>query len=140
MVTAGMLLMSVGLSGCDKKDEPIVGKWTPMKWETDVTMDGHMVTVPQQGGTYQFTCTNYEGFWLAGLEEQTFDPDNKREVTIYSYPDDTYRTIKGVWADATVQGNVMTVTVSANDTGKSRTAVVMPTGGDIFDHFRFSQP
>lgn len=138
MVTATVLLMSVGLGSCHKDD----GDWNPMKWDTDVQMKNNTVTVPPQGGTYQFTCTNYPEFWLSGVEERIVDDkDSNRIAVTYSHPnEDDYRNIKGEWVEVSVQGNVMTVAVAAIETGKSRSATVVPTGGDIFGHFYFNQP
>lgn len=141
MVTAGILLMSIGFTGCDKDSgmrDP--GDWDPMEWKSDVTMDGHTVTVPPEGGTYQFTCMSYDGFWLNHLEESVFKTDSNQRITTFTYPDDSHRAIKGEWTDVTVRDNVMTVTVAANETGESRAAIVTPTAGDIFDYFYFDQP
>lgn len=141
MATAVVSLMSVGLTGCHK--EELIGDWDPMEWKADVKMKNHTVTVPPQGGTYQFTCTNYQSFWLSDIEEEIFDKVTNRLTVTYSYPkedDYDYRNIKGEWVEASVHGNVMTVAVAPNGTGRNRSATVVPTGGDIFDYFYFEQP
>lgn len=143
MATATVSLAAVGLTGCQHKENDLIGSviWAPMEWETDVTMKGHTVTVPPQGGTYKFTCTNYTEFWLSDVEERIFDTDRNRITVTSSRPnEDDCRNIKGEWVEVTVLGNVMTVAVAANETGESRSATVVPTGGDIFSHFDFNQP
>lgn len=124
----GMLLLALlavaGLAACTDDD----GDWPPMKWKTNVKMEKeHVISVPAEGATYQFTCKNYN-FWLVTLKED--------EEVIYTN-DDTHQ-IHGEWVTVDVENKVMTVKVSPNSS-KQRTAVIGVTAGDIFDSFTFNQ-
>lgn len=58
-------LTVAGLTACTDDD----GDWERMKWKTEVKMEnGHVISVPAEGGTYQFTCQNYS-IWFSTLQE-----------------------------------------------------------------------
>lgn len=126
-----MLLMAflsvAGLTACTEEEET----WEPMKWNTEVKMEKkHTISVPAEGGTYQFTCTNYSSFWLSNVCE------DGEYVKPGFY--DAERLV-GKWSCTEVKENVMTVVISPNETGNQRSAVINITAGDIFDKFTFNQ-
>lgn len=128
---SGILLMALlivaGLTACSDDD----GDWNPMKWKTDVKMaKGHVVSVPVDGGTYQFTCKNYGSFWFSGIYEDGI------------YVEEGYydaNLIIGKWSRMTADKRVLTVEISPNDSGKQRTVEGGVTVGDAFDDFTFNQ-
>ena len=125
VVTIAFFFM-VGLTACSNED----GDWDPMDWKNDVKMEKkHSISVPMEGGTYQFSCKNYS-FWFYALQE--YGANVELEY------DDVHH-IHGEWVTADVENDVLTVTISPNDTGKQRAAVVGVTAGDVFDSFTFNQ-
>lgn len=119
-------LTTAGLTACDGNDDD--EKWYSMKWETDVMMEnGHVISVPVEGGVYKFTCINYM-FWFSGFREN----DTYRDA-------DAAKHIYGEWVKADIDGYVMTVTISPNDGGQQRSSIVGTTAGNIFDSFSFVQ-
>lgn len=123
------LLVVTGLTACGGTDEPEIldGIWPPMEWSAEVEKN---ITVPAEGGTYLFTCTNYDSFWIAELEE-----DGQHTERDY----DDFQHIQGAWLGAGVEENVMTVTIAPNTGESQRTARLTVTSGDIFDYFTFNQ-
>lgn len=123
------LLCLAGLMACDND-----GDWDPMKWKTEVKMkkvDGYnTISVPAEGGTYRFKCTNYPNLWFCDLKEDEGD--------IISSTMDVHQ-IHGEWATVGIDGVELTVSVSPNDGQKPRTAIVVVNTGDIWCHFKFNQ-
>lgn len=105
------------------------GRWTPMQWESNVDIED-AITVPATGGTYTVVCKNYRGFWIAYHLQA--------EGKVYNLSED-YRHCKGDWFSVDIESNVLTVTISPNDSGKRRVLPVGVTAGDIFDGFTFVQ-
>lgn len=125
------LMVFVAIAGLTACSEELDGDWPPMEWKTDVNMGkGHTISVPADGGTFLFTCTNYGGFWLSDIYEggQFMEP---------TPPD--YEKIAWKWGSVEVKKNVMTVVISPNESGTERSVKISPTAGDIFDHFTFNQ-
>lgn len=129
----GILLLAffsvAGLSACSDKYGDC-GDWEPMTWKTEVKMGKGSISVPAEGGTYEFTCTNYGKFWFSSVQE-----DGKYVEPGYY---DAIR-IVGKWSWAEVKENVMTVIISPNTTDNRRSVVIVTTAGDIFDYFTFNQ-
>lgn len=64
-----VVLALFSLVSCSDDD----GDWAPMRWnKTDyevINEDGsRYYTVPQAGQVYTFTCKNYKGIWIAGMD------------------------------------------------------------------------
>lgn len=107
-----------------------------MKWQTSVkTEKDGTITVPSQGGSYIFVCTNYKGPWTGSIGEYV---NGKIEYAERMYDDsrEEFYTpyLTTLWKDDT-----LTVTVTPNTTGKERTMVVTTSAGDVFDTFTFKQ-
>lgn len=125
-----VFIAMAGLTACSE-DEEWIGRWPPMEWKTDVNMgEGHTVSVPAEGGTFLFSCTNYDGFWLSDIYE-----DGRY---IEPTPPD-FEHIAWKWGSVEVKENVLTVVISPNESGIERSIKIDTTAGDIFDHFTFNQ-
>lgn len=126
------LILVAGLTACGVGMDP-EGEWDPMEWKADVKLKkDHSISVSAEGGTFHFTCTNYSWFWLSWVSEDG-------QGVEFDYDDHDYDLCVGKWSRVEVKGNVMTVTISPNETGSQRSLKVGPTAGDIFDYFTFTQ-
>ena len=132
IVLLAALISALSFTSCSDDD----GDWTPMKWQTSVIKekDGS-ITVPSQGGSYIFVCTNYNSPWTCSVAEYV---NGTMEYAEHIY-DDNWKGFITPYLDAEWQDNILTVTVSPNTTGKERTMMVEVTAGDIFDDFTFKQ-
>lgn len=129
------------LTACDDKD----GDWDPMKWEKTsypyTKIEGKKyIEVPQQGGTYTFTCKNYDGFWLYAVNIKTsgygFTVEKHLENNSFGNDwNEHHMQSDGCTVD--IEGNTMTVSFDYTDATRSYEVGI--TGGDIFDTFRFIQ-
>jgi len=132
IVILAALIGALSFTSCSDDD----GDWTPMKWKTSVIKerDGS-ITVPSQGGTYIFVCTNYNNPWTADIGEYV---NGKIEYAERMY-DDRWEEFYTTYLTARWKDNTLTVTITPNPTGKERTMTVRATAGDIFDTFTFKQ-
>lgn len=117
------------ISSLTSCNDEVDGRWTPMEWESNVDIED-AITVPATGGTYTVACKNYRGFWIAYHLQA--------EGKVYALSED-YGHCKGDWFSVDIEGNILTVTISPNDSGKRRVLPVDVTAGDIFDSFTFIQ-
>lgn len=123
------LVFVAALSACKK--EEVDGGWDPIKWKTEVTMDDeHNISVPAEGGTYRFTCTNYGGFWITGILE-----DGKYVLTT----EDNRYIVEGKWCRAEAEGKVLTVVISPNETDNRRSVSLQVCEFDAFGLLIFNQ-
>lgn len=120
------LLATTGLTSCSDDD---VGNWDAMEWTPDMGKDKgiHIVSVPVEGGNYEFVCKNYSlwfgVYWVNDeFKEYVADFDINEE-----------------WFTATVKENVQNVTISPNDSGKDRSCKIDATAGDTTNVFVFEQ-
>lgn len=124
------------LAGCS--GEELDGDWDLMKWKTEVKVGkGGYVEVPKAGGTYQWTCKNYHGFWLSGARETASD-GSKKSFWIYGTESD-FNHLTTTWSTIKAEERVLTVTIAPNETDSTRILEVQVTAGDIFDQFNFRQ-
>lgn len=132
---ATTLLSSIALSSCSKDD----GDWDPMKWRTEVKTvkdEGtRFVQVPAEGGTYVYKCKNYDGFWLAEVNEE----ENGNTKVYWSEHFTDNHNFSSAATNVNITGNTLTVTIKPNDTKKTRYVEVTVTAGDIFDTFKYKQ-
>lgn len=143
MTVASALLSTLLLTACTEED----GKWDPMKWKTDVVTvkeNGTKFThVPKEGGTYEYTCQNYKGFWIENVKEsKSFGGP----VTIY-YPYDNTEHPSEAWksdfetlaSHVRVKENKLSVTIKPNDKETDRCVVVEVSAGDTGWTFKYKQ-
>jgi hypothetical protein len=127
--------MTLALSGCN---ETSVGDLLdPMQWETydnGQKVDVTAYSVPAEGGTYNFACTNYLSYWIASVQED----DNALLFPDKCFSDEA-DSCTGLWSNVLVQNNNLIVTIVANDTDQSRTLYVTIEAGDAFSRFVFTQ-
>lgn len=125
------ILTTIGLAACDDDniDDNIDGLWSAMEWTPDMGKDKgiHVISVPVEGGSYEFVCKNYSlwfgVYWVNDeFKEYVADFDIKEE-----------------WFTASVKENVLSVTISPNDSGKARSCQIEVTPGDVSDYFVFEQ-
>lgn len=125
-----VLLMTVliGVASCDK--EELVGNWPKMEWEKPagiIDMDGVYV-VPASGGTYKFTCKNYNP-WISDIIEASMD-----------YVLNDSHNCEGSWFSVKCEGKDVTFTFKPRPADDYNHALyVLLTAGDIFDYFAFIQ-
>ena len=107
------------------------GDWETMKWSSDIgKFDRNDIAVPAEGATLTFVCSNYRRFWIDSVKE------NGKYFGESS--DDPFNS-DGGWFSVHIEGNTMTVAISANDSPRDRTLKVEVTAGDIFSMFTFNQ-
>lgn len=121
-----IILSMLAYSSCRSED----GDWELMKWKTDADIKKGTVDVPVDGGTYVFTCKNYNLFWLSSVLE------NERSINIDI---DKGKYATGEWSCISIAKNVMTVTISKNNNSFERILTVDMTAGDVFSSFTFRQ-
>lgn len=93
------------------------------------------IVASAKGETLVFTCLNYKQPWLSSLEE-----DGQAFYPLRDGSDESYRHIEGQYTQAAAVGNEVRIVIAPNESGKSRTMLLVVTAGDIFDHFRITQP
>ena len=115
------------LCSCSQAD----GDWEKMKWSSDIgKFDRQNIAVPAEGATCTFVCTNYSRFRINSVTE-----DGKY---FGESSDDPFNS-DGGWFSVHIEGNTMTVAISANDSPRDRSLTVGVTAGDIFSMFTFNQ-
>lgn len=118
--------------------DDVDGKWEKMKWSTDVkTANDGYVEVPEDGGTYVFTCKNYPDFWLVYLYEA--EGTNVQKTYTGDENSSDYMHINGTWATVKSEDSKLYVTIEPNTTENGRVFSLTVTAGDIFDYFNFRQ-
>lgn len=128
-------LLLFALIGCGETTE-LDGAWAPMAWKGIKNDKGFIdVEASAEGDTLVFTCLNYRKPWLSSLEEeeQTYYPPRDGS-------DESYRHIEGQYMQAVAVGSEVRIVIAPNASGKSRKILLVVTAGDIFDHFRITQP
>ncbi len=124
---------TIHLSSCSDSDPD--GKWDPMQWVKESTYpeeeDGTYI-VNAEGGVFTFECKNYSRPWIeaANIDGEYHFP-NRSEDDFHHLTTDGFK--------ASVEGNQLTVTFGANDSGAAHRTVLTVTAGDIFYTFRFTQ-
>lgn len=158
-----MLLCMLLLISCEDDDDNsryIDGDWYPMEWKTDANvedLENITVSVPADGDTFTFHCTNYPTFWLSEISERdtTFGPlHNSQSIedmqwtsvwpdgdTIFyiTLPESDIHYMKRIWWDVNITNTTMTVAIAPNNEPQPRSITVNVTAGDIFDHLKFIQ-
>lgn len=129
------------LAACSEKD----GDWDPMKWEktsyATTKIEGKkFIEIPQQGGTYYFSCKNYDSFRLSVVNITTsgYGFTIEKHLVNDGFGNDWnpyHMSSDGCTVD--IEGNTMTISFDYADA--KRTYEVGITAGDIFDTFRFIQ-
>ena len=122
------------------------GDWPSMEWQKAATekvkVNGATwYHIPKQGGTCQFKCKNYKGFWISHVRLATTPGDGNAE---YLYPEmkegsvTDYQNLSADGLKVSIEGNTLNVTFDENQ-GPAKYVEVCVTGGDIFDSFLFVQ-
>ena len=129
-VSVSMILLA--LTSCENENWI---EWTPMSFvseETTIDKSGN-ISIPAEGGTYHIRCTNYK---LIDLDyDSLWENDKKRLPSNWKAP---IKELKGEWTEATMQDNVLTVSIKPNKSGEKRKSELIirsagATGGVIFN-------
>ena len=129
-VSVSMILLA--LTSCENENWI---EWTPMSFvseETTIDKSGN-ISIPAEGGTYHIRCTNYK---LIDLDyDSLWENDKKRLPSNWKAP---IKELKGEWTEATMQDNVLTVSIKPNKSGEKRKSELITysagaTGGVIFN-------
>lgn len=147
-------LLAFCLASCSS-EEPI-GRFHPMKWNTPrelAKVNGNDFLVPDSGGTYTFTCTNYN--WLSlhyvVAGDTAYMPSGKMftirdaagdsiGVDFITYETADWNHMSGAWFDFTVsQADMVCTFAQLPDSVASRTLQVGVIAGNPFSSFNFKQ-
>lgn len=133
-----LLGLALLLSSCST--EPVIGKWTPMKWEKNPykTVREKGVTyysVPAEGASMEFICRNYRP-WISNVRTVVDGvEENAYESAAFSKNPMEY---SNEWLCVQVVSDTVRVTFSPNRTSVKRVGLEL-TAGDIFDTKEFLQ-
>ena len=129
-----LLLVLVAATSCSNNEPD--GKWDKMKWKApsgiEQFMEGYY-KVPIAGGSFTFTCENYEP-WISTLTESGPSYSNKY---VHPIPDPHF--LSGEWCSVSCVKKKVTFTFSPLDESQARTFEIALTAGDIFYTFLFVQ-
>ena len=130
LVSVSMILLA--LTSCTVSE---VEEWERMLFVCEETTidESENISVPASGGTYHIRCTNYK---LIDLDyDSLWENDKKRLPSNWKAP---IKELKGEWTEATMQDNVLTVSIKPNKSGEKRKSELIirsagATGGVIFN-------
>ena len=129
-ISVSMILLA--LTSCTVSE---VEEWERMLFVCEETTidESENISVPASGGTYHIRCTNYK---LIDLDyDSLWENDKKRLPSNWKAP---IKELKGEWTEATMQDNVLTVSIKPNKSGEKRKSELIirsagATGGVIFN-------
>ena len=129
-ISVSMILLA--LTSCTVSE---VEEWERMLFVCEETTidESENISVPASGGTYHIRCTNYK---LIDLDYNSLrENDKKRLPSNWKAP---IKELKGEWTEATMQDNVLTVSIKPNKSGEKRKSELIirsagATGGVIFN-------
>ena len=140
-IAATAMLLAATLSSCSSEEPD--GLWDPMKWKTEVKVvkeDGQTFTeVPAKGGTYEYTCKNYNRMWFYHVvEAKQFNGYNTPDAKVYENTDHLKR-FDCPAASVDIDGPHLAVTIKPNTTGQRRFIEIDVSVGDTGKTFRYRQ-
>ena len=123
-------MILLALTSCTVSE---VEEWERMLFVCEETTidESENISVPASGGTYHIRCTNYK---LIDLDyDSLWENDKKRLPSNWKAP---IKELKGEWTEATMQDNVLTVSIKPNKSGEKRKSELIirsagATGGVI---------
>jgi len=129
-ISVSMILLA--LTSCTVSE---VEEWERMLFVCEETTidESENISVPASGGTYHIKCTNYR---LIDLDYNSLrENDKKRLPSNWKAP---IKELKGEWTEATMQDNVLTVSIKPNKSGEKRKSELIirsagATGGVILN-------
>ena len=107
--------MLLALTSCTTTG-PEVEKWERMSFvseETTIDNSGN-ISIPAEGGTYHIKCINFN---YNSLIEDDIEMDTEKSLPKYE--------LNGNWTKVMLKGNILTVTIKPNDSGKERRTVLL---------------
>ena len=125
-----LLVILTTIFCCNKNTDDDIHR-TTFKWTSDYTGDPRNITVPAEGGTYKLVCTNYQTLRFA---RKTVDDSS------VIYGEEVISTgIVGKWFTAELTGNILTITIDPNTTGKIRKVNFWLKADDAVDRVEITQ-
>ena len=137
---AFLVIAAFSLASCSDDD----GDWPPMKWEktnyeTENVDGSNYYSVPQAGQDYTFTCKNYKGIWIEGMDV------TQEGVSTHCAPNAGLHAIDLDNVQVRVVDNVVTVSVAPKglkwyeSENQPNYYHLYVTAGDTFYTFNFKQ-
>ena len=131
LVSVSMILLA--LTSCTVSE---VEEWERMLFVCEETTidESENISVPASGGTYHIKCTNYRLIYLDynSLREN----DKKRLPSNWKAP---IKELKGEWTEATMQDNVLTVSIKPNKSGEKRKSELIIRSAGVIGGVIFNQ-
>lgn len=128
-----LLLVLIAATSCSK-DEPD-GKWDEMEWKVPsgiVQLDDGVFRVPVSGGSFTFTCENYEP-WIVSITE------HKEDTSVEYVMRKNEHAFEGEWYSVNCAKKNVTFTFNPLSEGGVRALEITFTAGDIFCTFMLVQ-
>lgn len=130
-------------TSCNKEGKD--GDWEPMKWTkntyaTQKYADKTYYQVPSTGGSFTFTCKNYEKFWLSSVNitSAAYGYTVEKHIADGTYGKWDGRHYDDERCSIDISDNVLTVKFQQSDSSLCTYKIVV-TAGDIFHSFQFLQ-
>ena len=125
-----LLVILTTIFCCNKNTDDDIHR-TTFKWTSDYTGDPRNITVPAEGGTYKLVCTNYQTLRFASKAVDDSSVIYGEEVISTG--------IVGKWFTAELTGNILTITIKPNTTGKIRKLIFGIRADDAVDRVKITQ-
>ena len=126
-------MILLALTSCTVSE---VEEWERMLFVCEETTidESENISVPASGGTYHIKCTNYRLIYLDynSLREN----DKKRLPSNWKAP---IKELKGEWTEATMQDNVLTVSIKPNKSGEKRKSELIIRSAGVIGGVIFNQ-
>ena len=126
-------MILLALTSCTVSE---VEEWERMLFVCEETTidESENISVPASGGTYHIRCTNYK---LIDLDyDSLWENDKKRLPSNWKAP---IKELKGEWTEATMQDNVLTVSIKPNKSGEKRKSELIIRSAGIIGGVIFNQ-
>ena len=125
-----LLVILTTIFCCNKNTDDDIHR-TTFKWTSDYTGDPRNITVPAEGGTYKLVCANYQTLRFASKAVDDSSVIYGEEVISTG--------IVGKWFTAELTGNILTITIKPNTTGKIRKLIFGIRADDAVDRVKITQ-
>ena len=126
-------MILLALTSCTVSE---VEEWERMLFVCEETTidESENISVPASGGTYHIRCTNYK---LIDLDyDSLWENDKKRLPSNWKAP---IKELKGEWTEATMQDNVLTVSIKPNKSGEKRKSELIIRSAGVIGGVIFNQ-
>lgn len=125
-----LLVILTTIFCCNKNTDDDIHR-TTFKWTSDYIGDPRNISVPTEGGTYKLVCTSYQTLRFASKAVDDSSVIYGEEVISTG--------IVGKWFTAELTGNILTITIKPNTTGKIRKLIFGIRADDAVDRVKITQ-